>query len=613
MRQAPPVLPINMGQVDLTLKPRALVMGPRPGTTSRINVTHASSPTNRFYKPAEGQAAGKPRQVACQSGTVSPVQSASDEHLSLGQIEALLSRRLGEKLRDVEAAFKVLDPDGSGSVSKVDFRKAVESFFVPITETQLNALLVKVFKRDSVPVDYMSFLMYYSRGPTAQRHNCSANSSTSQRPNSKTRCLSGTDQTSMTLSEIQQRLKHKIGSNIKNIIRTFQLFDYNQDGQIQQQHLGRILETNGCCLTEREFQRMWTHYSPSNAVTMSYKVFLDKLGLQSDKSRKFVLEPTHLELAWRGVSPSAKTEKCVSPTDEQIDVQTIQDLSHEELQTLFLKKLCESSTLVWRALRAFDVTQSGTVSQEDMRAILSSFLFPMSLGTFQSLTYRFGVRATRPVRWKQFLEPFLGQVTKTENIHKLPELPRADEGLLNLTEVYPKLKRVFKLLDRGRTGRITRADLRRVLEVPNCYLNGKWGPESGHSKPHIPVLSPAQVRELLLLLDPEHTGVITQPSLEQLNPRRVDSALGRETLTPSTGEQKQDIEETQVEGLLHDKLFDKKGPVLRMLEQCDSRQTGSLCQDDLKRTIQCYGLPLSQTHFKKLCKASLDPFRQGQV
>lgn len=72
-------------------------------------------------------------------------------------------------------------------------------------------------------------------------------------------------------------------------------------------------------------------------------------------------------------------------------------------------------------------------------------------------------------------------------------------------------------------GRITRADLRQALEVPRYNLRGPQSSWSSRREPHTPRprLSPAQVRELLILLDPEHTGVITQPSLKLLNPRRV--------------------------------------------------------------------------------------------
>nr|XP_029486133.1 EF-hand calcium-binding domain-containing protein 6 isoform X2 [Oncorhynchus nerka] len=581
---------------------------------------------------------------------VSLVQSAPDEHLSLGEIKDLLSRRLGERLEDVRAAFKALDPEGSGSVTRGEFRQVVEAFLFPLTQTQLNAMLAKVSKRDSVTVDYMDFLRRYSRvttaqrpysstaqrpysstaqrpysstaqrpysstaqrpySSTAQRPYSSTASSTAQRPDSYHRCVSGSDQRGMTLTEIQQRLKHKIGSNLKNVIRAFRLFDYNRDGQIQQHELRRILENYCFPLSQRDYQRLWTHHSPNNMATMSYKVFLEKLGLESNKCRKLVPEPPKLALGWQEISPPDKIKLRNRALSQNAtgDTQEIQGLTQDELQTLFLEKLCVSCTLVWRALQAFDVTHSGLVSQEDLRAVLSSFLFPMSLSTFQSLTCRFGVRATGPVKWKQFLGQFQGPVTEedytTPQTERVPELPDAEEGHRSLTEFYPMLKRAFKQLDRGRIGRITRADLRQALEVPQYNLRGPHNSWSSRREPHTPRprLSPAQVRELLILLDPEHTGVITQPSLELLKPRRVHSSPGRETLHTPTGGWKEEIMEdaAQVKGLLRDKLSDQIGPMLEALGDCDPRETGSVRNEDLRRIIQCYGLPLSHTHFNKL-------------
>eukprot|EP00063_Salmo_salar_P033741 XP_014008576.1 PREDICTED: EF-hand calcium-binding domain-containing protein 6 isoform X4 [Salmo salar] len=750
MRRTPPVVPLNLGRGDLTLMSRGLVIAPRPWTAPRISITHTPGPTHSYthtppYTPVEGQGAGEPRKTALQSDPVSLVQLAPDEHLSLVEIKALLPRRLGERLEDVRAAFKALDPEGSGSVTRGEFRQVVEAFLFPLTQTQLNAMLAKVSKRDSVTVDYMDFLRRYSRvttaqrpysstasstaqrpysstapstaqrpysstpsstaqrpysstapstaqrpdtstasstaqrpdtstasstaqrpdtstasstaqrpysstasstaqrpdtstaSSTAQRPDTSTASSTAQRPFSNTRCVSGSDQRGMTLTEIQQRLKHKIGSNLKNVIRAFRLFDYNRDGQIQQHELRRILESYCFPLSQRDYQRLWTHHSPNNMATMSYKVFLEKLGLESNKYRKFVPEPPKLALGWQEISPPDKIKlrnRAVSQNATG-DTQESQGLTQDELQTLFLKKLCVSCTLVWRALQAFDVTHSGLVPQEDLRAVLSSFLFPMSLSTFQSLTCRFGVRATGPVKWKQFLGQFQGPVTEedstTPQTDRVPELPDAEEGHRRLTEFYPILKRAFKQLDRGRIGRITRADLRQALEVPRYNLRGPQSSWSSRREPHTPRprLSPAQVRELLILLDPEHTGVITQPSLELLKPRRVHSSPGRETLHTPTGGRKEEVMEdvaqeeqrelnetqypqwiekaptasdtwTTVKGLLRDKLSDQIGPMLEALGDCDPRQTGSVRHEDLRRIIQCYGLPLSHTHFNKL-------------
>ncbi|XP_064795000.1 EF-hand calcium-binding domain-containing protein 6 [Oncorhynchus masou masou] len=657
MRRTPPVVPNKLGLGDLTLMSRGLVIAPRPWTAQHISITHTPGSTHSYtHTPVEGQGAGEPRKTALQSDSVSLVQSAPDEHLSLEEIKALLPRRLGERLEDVRAAFKALDPEGSGSVTRGEFRQVVEAFLFPLTQTQLNTMLAKVSKRDSVTVDYMDFLRRYSRvttaqrpysstaqrpysstaqrpysstaqrpysstaqrpysstaqrpysstaqrpysstaqrpysstaSSTAQRPYSSKASSTAQRPDSYHRCVSGSDQRGMTLTEIQQRLKHKIGSNLKNVIRAFRLFDYNRDGQIQQHELRRILENYCFPLSQRDYQRLWTHHSPNNMATMSYKVFLEKLGLESNKCRKLVPEPPKLALGWQEISPPDKIKLRNRALSQNAtgDTQEIQGLTQDELQTLFLEKLCVSCTLVWRALQAFDVTHSGLVSQEDLRAVLSSFLFPMSLSTFQSLTCRFGVRATGPVKWKQFLGQFQGPVTEeddtTPQTERVPELSAAEEGHRSLTEFYPILRRAFKQLDRG-----------------------SW---SSRMEPHTPRprLSPAQVRELLILLDPEHTGVITQPSLELLKPRRVHSSPGREKLHTPTGGLKEEVMEDAAQtaedclGVIKEKIENIHGDILSAFRVMDQNCDRVVDRHDFRELYDSLGLVTKEREYQRL-------------
>ncbi|XP_029616930.1 uncharacterized protein LOC115198791 isoform X2 [Salmo trutta] len=147
---------------------------------------------------------------------------------------------------------------------------------------------------------------------------------------------------------------------------------------------------------------------------MSYKVFLEKLGLESNRYRKSVPEPPKLALGWLGISPPDKTKQ-----------------------------------------------RNRAASQDSNRRYTGD--------------------------------------------------PRPDS------------RQAADALPGKRIGRITRADLRQALEVPQYNPRGPQGSWSSRRERHTPRprLSPAQVRELLILLDPEHTGVITQPSLKLLNPRRV--------------------------------------------------------------------------------------------
>uniref|UniRef100_A0A8P4KAB9 EF-hand domain-containing protein n=1 Tax=Dicentrarchus labrax TaxID=13489 RepID=A0A8P4KAB9_DICLA len=444
-------------------------------------------------------------------------------------------------------------------------------------------------------MDYMQFLRSFRRAPAAQRA-CSSRSSVRRGPQN----------TSMSLSEIQKHLKDKIGGNLRTVIRVFRLFDYNREGHIQQHEFRRILDNYCIHLTDKEFQRLWKHYSPNNTSTISYELFLEKLGFGDSHNFRIAPVCTKLEVSSRGTTPPEKVkQRKQTPESLSRSCDAPSVLPHRKLQTLFYYKMCMNSTPVWQALQAFDTTHSGLVKQDVLRAVLSSFIFPMNPHSFQKLTSRYGVRATGPVRWKNFLGHFMSPLKEDCDTNLHPdgafEQPVPDEDNLHLQDTYTRLKEIFHLLDTKEAGWITRADLRHLLERP-----GGTQPRTS-----LPRLQHSQITELVNALDPEHTGVIQLASLERLNPSIISAPTApNPSPLPSpanAAEPLDDSEETEVtavENVLLDKLCEQLSSVVAALKLCDPRHTGYVAQEDLKEVLSCYGVPISDTHFNKLCETS---------
>ncbi|XP_029902308.1 EF-hand calcium-binding domain-containing protein 6-like [Myripristis murdjan] len=242
-----------------------------------------------------------------------------------------------------------------------------------LSGNQLSTVLNEVCGRNSVAVDYMQFLRRYSRAPAARR----ASSSSSMR------C--GLQNTPMSLSEIQKHLIFKIGGNLRTMIRAFRLFDYDREGRIKQHNFRIILEKHCFPLTDKEFQRLWNHYSPNNMVSISYKMFLDELGFGSvnDSSKNVNMAPvcTKLELSSQRITPpEIVKQKKKRPASQASsgDAPATEGLAHGKLENLFHEK----------TLQACDVSNSGLVKRDVLRTVLSNFLFPMNPHTFQKLTSR---------------------------------------------------------------------------------------------------------------------------------------------------------------------------------------------------------------------------------
>ncbi|XP_059181453.1 EF-hand calcium-binding domain-containing protein 6 [Centropristis striata] len=526
-----------------------LVMDPRPHTALG-STTHLS--TKR--QTSEGS-----RKTWIHSDQVNP-----GRRLTLEQVEPLIQGRLAS----IKSACMTVDPDGRGLVSREEFRRVLMSL-LSVSHNQLDTVLNEVCERSGEDVDYVQFLRRFSRAPAAHRASSSCSS-----------VRRGSRSTSMSLAEIQKHLKDKIGGNLRTVIRVFSLFDCNREGHIQQREFRRILDNYCIHLTDKEFQRLWKHYSPNNTSTISYELFLDKLGFGDSHNFKIAPVCTKLEVSSRGTTPPEKVKQWKqSPQCRSSPCDAPSILQHRKLQTLFYDKMCMNSTPVWQALQAFDTTHSGLVKQEVLRAILSSFIFPMNPHSFQKLTSRYGVRATGPVRWKHFLGHFMSPV-KAEgdtSIHsnRALEQPAHEKDTLDLQDIYPRLKEIFSMLDTKEAGSITRADLRHLLKGPDGTQT-----QTGRS----------QITELLNTLDPQHTGVIQLTSLERLNPSITCAPSPANTAEPR--DVPEDTEDTAISS------------VLAAIKLCDPQHTGYITREDMKNVLCCYGMPISDTHFNKLCETS---------
>ncbi|XP_041820351.1 EF-hand calcium-binding domain-containing protein 6 [Chelmon rostratus] len=538
---------------------RGLGLGPRPHT--------APIPTTHLFRGRQtGEVPGK---TWIQTHRVHPV---TNHPLTLDKVEPLIHGSLAQ----IKSAFIAVDPDGTGLVSKEEFRRVLEGLLC-ISQNQLDTLVHKVCERSGEAVDYMQFLRSFRQAPAARRA-CSRGGSASS-------LRRGPQNASMSLCDMQKHLKDKIGGNLTTVIRALRLFDYNREGHIQQHEFRRILDNYCIHLTDKEFQRLWNHYSPRNMSTISYEHFLEELGFGDSHDFRIAPVCTKLEPSSRGTTPP---ETIKQRTQRPGSLSSSSVLPHRKLQSLFYDKMCMNSTPVWQALQAFDTTHSGLVEQDVLRAVLSSFMFPMNPHSFQKLTSRYGVRATGPVRWKHFLGHFTSPL-KEEGAADLPperafQQPSPDD--LHVQSIYPRLKDILHLLDTKEADCFTRADLRHLLEKA-----GGTQPRNTRAR-----LLPSQITELLNALDPEHTGVIPMANLERLNPNISSAPSAAPPPSPANTAEPLDVPEMAEHTAL--------SSVLAALALCDPQRTGYVTQEDLRKVLSCYGMPITDTHFSKLCETS---------
>ncbi|MGH0115693.1 UNVERIFIED_CONTAM: hypothetical protein FKN15_038016 [Acipenser sinensis] len=297
-----------------------------------------------------------------------------------------------------------------------------------------------------------------------------------------------------------EELLAKVSKNLKNTIRAFRLFDYNRDGHIQKHEFRRVIESYCFQMTNKEFSKLWSHFDVSNSATLSYTEFLQKLGLEINN--RPVPEGTQLVLNWKAVQEDQK--KHHKNANQQIFVE---GQALDDTERVFRKNMRLNNQNVLKALQAFDDTQSGFVSFEDLKCILSNFVISMNDATFKGLMNRFGFKATGKIAWEQFLAKFKdpvasgnGQTVPVRSNHRVSPIRGADEQfssediLLKLQPyvqtAHTSLRKAFLVFDDDRNGNVTRLELRRILDSLTFRMTNE------------------QFEELMALLDPEDTDVI---------------------------------------------------------------------------------------------------------
>nr|XP_025042844.1 EF-hand calcium-binding domain-containing protein 6 isoform X2 [Pelodiscus sinensis]XP_025042845.1 EF-hand calcium-binding domain-containing protein 6 isoform X3 [Pelodiscus sinensis] len=496
------------------------------------------------------------RQSSIKSASSTSVRSVPDPTLSSSDIEQILLQKTAEKEGELKKAFQTIDIDQAQTVTKGEFRRVIETFLFPLTQAQFDAVLAQIPMTSKVTIPYLDFLAKFTRVAKS---------------NSMQRRWNGSqgDQT-MTLSQLESLLKEKISKNLKSIVKTCRLFDYNRTGQIQRHELRRILEISCFRMKDAEYEKLWSRSCVGKTNTLDYKEFLKNLGINLGTIKS---QAPNWEETPDKMQKQNKLSLQTSPTECSLIEYTLDDI-----EMAFRKKLHSAYQNIEKAFRAFDVSQSGFVSSDYLKSVINGFVFPLPNGTFQELMNRFGFKATGKIAWHQFLQKFQNPVIyenrqiipirknhRVNPIRVMDEAFSSDRVLLKLRRhiqsAYPSLKQAFLMIDTKKDGKITRNELRRILD---CILFR---------------ISDKDFQDLINMIDPDHTGFLSYHTFLDLFEEK--ESLG--------------------EDILSDKITENWKDFHKALQTSDPKCTGIISRNQLRKIVQLYCPSLSDEQFTKLC------------
>ncbi|XP_042324554.1 EF-hand calcium-binding domain-containing protein 6 isoform X2 [Sceloporus undulatus] len=487
--------------------------------------------------------------------SVSSVGSVPDPTLSLLDIEHILFEKTVAKEDELRKAFQTVDIDQTLKVTKGEFRRVIETFILPLTQEQFDALLTKIPGSSKVSVPYLEFLLKFAKpiDPIYTKWGINGESRT------------------RTLSQLECLLREKISKKMKHFIKTCRLFDYNQNGQIQKHELRRILEVNCFRMVDCEYEKLWNRYCICRTNTLNYKEFLQYLGLNLDKKKKKITKNQDLEQKQDELSEKKKSEsKLLSPVTPAYNLTKI----HLDATARRFREKLRSSAYenIVKAFRAFDVGRSGFVTLEYLKSVLNTFVFPVRSDVFQELMNR---------------------------SRKLDEDVSGDRILIKLHEhiqdAYSSLKKAFLTLDTNQDGKITRNELRRILD---CIMFR---------------ITDEDFQELIRIIDPEHTGHLSynkflnlfedKDSLADSKPIHGSKKPKKPTSVLEAWRIAEDVLTEQVKGYWNE--FHKA------LQAFDPQNNGIVSRNNFRKVLQLYCPSLNDDHFIALYQKYQDDTTEG--
>lgn len=414
----------------------------------------------------------------------------------------------------------------------------------------------------------------------------------------------------LNVDMIEKMLRDKISGNLKAVVKALQLFDYNRDGKIQRHELRRVIENYCFKLNDQQFDKLWQRYDFHHTGLVNYKEFLHRLGVAVSNQFKPLPDNAKGALIWQQQTSQQSNNKAFKQRRD--DEAALQKMNFNQIELEFRNRMRMNYLNLKKIFLSFDRHLDGFITLDDLKSILIQFTIPMSDQLFSQLMERCGVRGSHKVSWEAFLEKFQdpqstgnGQTLPIKSSHKFFPI-REGMKTVEVDDIwkllfkhvqshYPSLKQAFLEIDATRKGRVTRKELRNIVEKFTFRLDDE------------------QFKQLMLKLDPFHTNNISYHQFLELFEEKDDLVEGHKWLNST--HKFNEVSKPAVmawetiEDILREKITENWKNVSGAIMDYDHKREGRIAASKMKKVIDLYVLPVSDSHFESMlsrCKDNVD-------
>ncbi|XP_063969764.1 EF-hand calcium-binding domain-containing protein 6-like isoform X1 [Lytechinus pictus] len=522
-----------------------------------------------------------------------PLPSASlDAKLSVIEVEQILREQIKKFYTDLKQACQNYDIDQSLTITKGELRRVLDTFCLPMTTDQFNSVMAKVPTNTNGTVNYCMFLDRFI--------NTGAVSRESWKMGSGYKYSYTKSPADMGIDVIERQLRDKIAVNTKNFMKAVRLFDYNRDGRIQKHELRKVIENYCFRMTDEQYDRLWARYDFHHSGIVNYYDFLQRLGVLVQKHSKAFPEHGKFAQSWnqRQDDRTKHVEQMaiINRTDD-----AVRGMSYKQLEAEFRNRMKDNYVNIKKAFMAFDKRQDGFITLDDLKSVLIHFTLPMSDQLFAQLMERIGFKASHKIPWEHFLEKFLdpriegnGQTIPIKWNHRVNPIREGDGEMdaaeilsllhKHVTNMYPSIKEAFLAFDQNRDGKVTRKELRKIMDKFTIRLTDaqfkviveKLDPEKNNAIDYHDFLGLFEVRE-------------TEEGHKWLNSEHRWNDVAPANLAWET-----------IEEILREKIEEHWKSISALYKQADPAGTGAISLPQLRKILSKCVLPVAEDHLEDM-------------
>ncbi|XP_054717442.1 EF-hand calcium-binding domain-containing protein 6-like [Uloborus diversus] len=531
------------------------------------------------------------------SANVSSIPSFPEYDLNSSLLPLEIRQKLTEivqtKGSDLLQACKNFDRRATNKISKTQLRQVLRMFCFPITAAQFDSLCEYAKLSSTGKINYQDFFLKISN--LKQISDCKKSERISD---------------NLPVDEVELRIKEKIKPRLRDVIRSFWLFDINKDGFIQKSELRRIIRNYCFDLSDNAYEELWKNYDPKGSSIIKYRDFLVKLGINTDRYEKYMPpENVASSLSWTDKKSKDKVDgisneqKCKRAALENRDDPIIQGLPMEEVMIIFADRIQNREKLLKKTFKLFDYEKNGTVSLSDFRGVLNFFVMAMSANLFNRIIKRleFVIPVNSDVNYKDFLRHFKSTneyakmcERKSEKLDCALVVQKIKNRILNPET---RLRSVFtRISNTDSEWQITRPELKKAVEIG---LNFK--------------LSDEEYKELTNLLDPGSTNLIKCMDFLRLFEGPCESTCQGKAMDCVDSSGVLDVSEKPMDlkkyyDLTGEKLVSKLkhhvnkniSNIEKAILVCDPDQSGFIAPECLQNILSGYCFPLSNKQCQEI-------------